>query len=134
MNQTPSSPIKPETFALIERLIGFDTTSRSSNLGLIEWARDYLKGYGDNNAYFNNPLSYLPGLDGPYLDLLRNHSSINIVTGQGAYEVPDASRRLSGVLLSKGIPHSLDLWGYDVNHDWPWWRKMLPHYIDRLGW
>ena len=22
-----------------------------------------------------------------------------------------------------------------VNHDWPWWRKMLPHYIEnRLGW
>ena len=38
--------IKPETFALIERLIGFDTTSRDSNLGLIEWTRDYLKGYG----------------------------------------------------------------------------------------
>ena len=39
-------PIKPETLALIERLIGFDTTSRDSNLGLIEWTRDYLKGYG----------------------------------------------------------------------------------------
>lgn len=36
----------PETYALIERLIGFDTTSRGSNLGLIEWARDYLKGHG----------------------------------------------------------------------------------------
>lgn len=46
MNQTTSSPIKPETFALIERLIGFDTTSRGSNLGLIEWTRDYLKAYG----------------------------------------------------------------------------------------
>ncbi len=46
MNQTTRSPIKPETFALIERLIGFDTTSRDSNLGLIEWTRDYLKGYG----------------------------------------------------------------------------------------
>ena len=40
------SPVTPATFALIERLIGFDTTSRDSNLGLIEWARDYLKGYG----------------------------------------------------------------------------------------
>jgi acetylornithine deacetylase len=46
MNQAPRPPIKPETFALIERLIGFDTTSRDSNLGLIEWTRDYLKGYG----------------------------------------------------------------------------------------
>ena len=39
-------PVKPETFALIERLIGFDTTSRDSNLGLIEWTRDYLKDLG----------------------------------------------------------------------------------------
>jgi acetylornithine deacetylase len=46
MNQTTCAPIKPETFALIERLIGFDTTSRGSNLGLIEWVRDCLKGYG----------------------------------------------------------------------------------------
>ena len=46
MNQTQMPSIKPETFALIERLIGFDTTSRDSNLGLIEWTRDYLKGYG----------------------------------------------------------------------------------------
>jgi len=46
MTRTEAPAIKPETFALIERLIGFDTTSRDSNLGLIEWTRDYLKGYG----------------------------------------------------------------------------------------
>src|SRR5512140_1806499 len=46
MNDTTAPQIKPETYALIERLIGFDTTSRGSNLGLIEWARDYLKGHG----------------------------------------------------------------------------------------
>jgi esterase/lipase superfamily enzyme len=36
------------------------------------------------------------------------------------------------VLYSRGIPHSLDLWGYDVNHDWPWWRRMLDLYVPRL--
>ena len=46
MNQATKLPIKPETYALIERLISFDTTSRGSNLGLIEWARDYLKNLG----------------------------------------------------------------------------------------
>ena len=46
MNLAQSPPIKSETFAMIERLIGFDTTSRNSNLGLIEWTRDYLKGHG----------------------------------------------------------------------------------------
>ena len=46
MNQARVPTVKPETIALIERLIGFDTTSRDSNLGLIEWTRDYLKGHG----------------------------------------------------------------------------------------
>ena len=43
------------------------------------------------------------------------------------------SRQLSGILHSKGIPHTLDVWGPDVNHDWPWWRKMLPHYLERAA-
>jgi acetylornithine deacetylase len=38
--------IKAETWDLIQRLVGFDTTSRDSNLGLIEWVRDWLKGFG----------------------------------------------------------------------------------------
>jgi acetylornithine deacetylase len=31
---------------MIERLISFNTVSRDSNLGLIEWVRDYLQGFG----------------------------------------------------------------------------------------
>ena len=40
---------------------------------------------------------------------------------------------LQAILVSKGIPAWIDFWGHDVNHDWPWWRKMLPYYVDRLG-
>jgi esterase/lipase superfamily enzyme len=109
----------------------FDATIAMS--GFYDLSGDYLKGYMDDNAYFNNPASYLPGMNGQYLELLR-HSSINIITGQGAYEAPDASRKIAGILGAKGIPHNLDVWGHDVNHDWPWWRKMLPYYIDKLGW
>jgi esterase/lipase superfamily enzyme len=102
--------------------------------GFYDLGPDYLRGYGDDNVYYNNPTSYLPGLEGRYLELLRAACSIAIVTGQGAYEAPEASRELSRVLSAKGIPHTLDLWGHDVNHDWPWWRRMLPHYLERLGW
>ena len=42
---TPDTP-SPEALAMIEHLIGFDTTSRDSNLGLIEWARDHLEKLG----------------------------------------------------------------------------------------
>jgi esterase/lipase superfamily enzyme len=43
------------------------------------------------------------------------------------------TRAMRDVLAAKGIPAIGDEWGDDVNHDWPWWRKMLPHYLDRLG-
>ncbi|HKY02430.1 MAG TPA: acetylornithine deacetylase [Burkholderiales bacterium] len=46
MASEPKLPIKIETWDMIQRLIAFDTTSRESNLGLIEWVRDWLKGYG----------------------------------------------------------------------------------------
>ena len=38
--------VSVESRELIERLIAFDTTSRNSNLELIEYIRDYLKGLG----------------------------------------------------------------------------------------
>ena len=95
--------------------------------------RSYLRGYSDDNVYFNNPVDYLPGLnDDHYLPLLRRAEAIVIVTGQGKWEDPERSRQLSRILNSKGIPHTLDLWGYDVDHDWPWWRKMLDYYIDKI--
>lgn len=95
--------------------------------------RSYLHGYQDDNVYFNNPVDYLSNLnDDYYLPLLRRADSIYILSGQGAYEAPERSRQFSRILSSKGIPHTLDLWGHDVNHDWPWWRKMLPYYLDKI--
>ncbi len=35
-----------EAWPLIRKLIAFDTTSRESNLALIEWVRDYFRGFG----------------------------------------------------------------------------------------
>ncbi|HEX8351953.1 MAG TPA: alpha/beta hydrolase-fold protein [Pyrinomonadaceae bacterium] len=95
--------------------------------------RPWFNGYHDQNVYFNNPVEYLPNLDDDYfLPRLRSADALVILTGQGAYEAPGRSRQLSDILRSKGIPHTLDVWGHDVEHDWPWWRKMLPHWLDRL--
>jgi esterase/lipase superfamily enzyme len=91
---------------------------------------NYLENYFDENVYFNNPAMYLKNLnDDHHLPRLQKADSIVIVTGQGAYEAPDRSREFSALLHSKGIPHLLEIWGYDVAHDWVWWRKMLPHYL-----
>jgi esterase/lipase superfamily enzyme len=88
------------------------------------------QGYYDDNVYFNNPDMYVRHLDDDYhLPRLREAPFLVIVTGQGDYEAPDRSREFSALLHSKGIRHRLDVWGNDVNHDWVWWRRMLPYYL-----
>ncbi|HMQ47176.1 MAG TPA: esterase [Saprospiraceae bacterium] len=95
----------------------------------------YTKGYHDQDVYFNSPMEYIPNLNDEYfLPRLRSSQHIHIVTGSGDWENPDASRRFSAILHAKGIPHELDIWGPDMPHDWPTWRKMLPYYLDsRFG-
>ena len=95
--------------------------------------KSYLQGYYDDNVYFNNPVDYLSNLNDDHtLSLLRQADAIFLMSGRGAYEAPERSQQLSDILNAKGVPHTLDLWGYDVNHDWPWWRQMLPHTLGKL--
>lgn len=108
----------------------FDTLIAMS--GFYDLEGDYTHGYQSDEVYFNNPVSYIANTHDDWtLHLLREQCDIHLVSGQGAYEAPHCSRRLSELLWSKGIPHNLDLWGADVNHDWPWWRKMLPYFISQ---
>jgi esterase/lipase superfamily enzyme len=90
---------------------------------------------GSEPVYFNSPLLYLPNLEDPwYLDRLRA-AKLAFVVGQGAWEddMLADTRAMRDILAAKGIPAIVDEWGHDVNHDWPWWRQMLPLYLERLG-
>jgi len=44
-----------------------------------------------------------------------------------------ATRLFHDLLNRQQIGHTFDLWGHDVNHDGPWWRTMLPLYLEQLG-
>jgi esterase/lipase superfamily enzyme len=90
--------------------------------------------YSDENVYLNSPLAYLSNLEDPwYLDQFRN-SKIIITAGQGAWEedMLQETLALKSVLEAKNIPAWVDIWGNDVNHDWPWWRKMLPYFLEKM--
>lgn len=89
--------------------------------------------YMDHNVYLNSPLAYLPNLeDNWYLEQYRQ-SQIILCSGQGAWEGgQDDARALQRILEGKGVPCWLDLWGQDVNHDWPWWRKQMPYFLGQL--
>jgi esterase/lipase superfamily enzyme len=110
----------------------FDTVISLSGLyQLSMFVGDYI----DENIYFNTPLAFLPNLnDSWYIDQYRQ-SQIIVCCGQGAWE--DAmladTYKLKRILEEKQIPAWIDIWGQDVNHDWPWWRKMIPHFLSSLN-
>jgi len=79
----------------------------------------YSKGYYDDHVYFNSPIDFLPNItDETFLNQMRDNLGVVIASGQGDYEDPGSSIHLSNILNSKGIMHWLDLWGYDVRHEW----------------
>ena len=95
-------------------------------------------GWGDrgDSVYFNNPADYVANLDGDHLDWLRSRASLLLVCGQGQWEdttgALESTNRFAQLLGSKGIRCELDLWGYDVPHDWPSWRAQLAYHLPRF--
>ena len=95
---------------------------------------EFIGDYCDDIVYYNSPLLFLPNLEEPYyLDELRR-KNIVLAVGQGAWEEPmlTQTRRMAEILRQKGIPAWIDIWGHDVNHDWPWWHRQLPYFIRQL--
>lgn len=93
---------------------------------------EYTKGFWDEQVYYNSPIHYIPNLtDTWYLDKIKASHHIHIYTGSGSFEDPDANRRFSQVLWDKGIWHDLQVWGPDINHDWPTWLHMLPTILNQ---
>lgn len=95
-------------------------------------------GWGERGdaLYFNNPMDYVANLEGDHLAWLQQRLSILLVCGQGQWEdttgALESTRRFAEVLHGKGLRHELDLWGYDVPHDWPSWRAQLAHHLPRF--
>ncbi len=54
-------------------------------------------------------------------------------TGYPVVTKPDAGvGALDALFREKSIPAWVDFWGYDVNHDWPWWYKQMNYFLQRL--
>jgi esterase/lipase superfamily enzyme len=88
-------------------------------------------------TYFHNPMANVANLHGDHLDWLRSRVSLLLVVGQGAWEVDPtgalpSTRAFAARLADKGIRNELDIWGYDVPHDWPSWRAQLRHHLPRF--
>jgi esterase/lipase superfamily enzyme len=96
-------------------------------------ARLFFPDYMDDLVYDNSPVDYINGMpyDHPYVEMYR-HRDIIICCGRGAWEHPmqEDAQRMKELFEYKNIPAWVDFWGNDVAHDWPWWRKQLPYYLN----
>lgn len=97
-----------ETVDILERLVAFDTTSRNSNLGLIDWAADFLRGHGARLDYVRSPdgakanLFATLGPEGDGGIVLSGHSDVVPVDGQPWTGDPFALRRTDDRVTARG--------------------------------
>jgi acetylornithine deacetylase len=111
MSLTPSASAR----AMIERLIAFNTVSRDSNLGLIEWVRDYLTKLGattrlthDASGKKANLFATLGDSNKPGL-ILSGHTDVVPVDGQAWDTDPFKATEKDGKLYARG---SADMKGF----------------------
>jgi esterase/lipase superfamily enzyme len=91
----------------------------------------FLEHSSSPELYLASAIQFLPGLEGPQLDLLRTRFAV-IATGSGDYEDVPASWAIGDALGRKGVPNRVDVWGPEWKHDWPTWHRMLPQYLAEL--
>jgi esterase/lipase superfamily enzyme len=87
---------------------------------------------GSPEVYFNNPVAYVSNLHGGALDFTRQ-THLALVCGQGAWEGKclTETHRLADLLAQKGISHERDIWGFDVEHHWFWWRRQVAYHLSK---
>ena len=106
--------------------------------GLLALSGIYTSQYGfgdymDEVVYQNSPVHYMENMpsDHPYVGMYNNNRGI-ICVGTGAWEMTETTLRLKELFEQKGIGIWVDVWGSDVNHDWPWWHKQVSYFVPKL--
>ena len=87
----------------------------------------------DEVVYRNSPADYMAEfpIGHPFIAEYNRHKAV-LCTGQGAWEEPWSTRWIDECFRRVGIHAWVDYWGYDVNHDWPWWYKQTNYFLPYL--
>lgn len=95
-------------------------------------APHFWDGWCNGTLYDNSPLDFLRNMpeDHPYISLY-NSKRIVLCVGQGRWEGAciTTTKEMGNIFSEKGINGWADLWGFDVDHDWPWWRMQMMYHL-----
>ena len=91
-------------------------------------AARWLGGSREGEAYYVNPLTFLPSLKDERC--ARAAARRPRSSSRRAATIPNAeeSRRLVSALQDKGVPASLHVWD-GWAHDWPYWKEMVDVFL-----
>src|SRR6266700_4519316 len=115
MSSPAATEISPclRSLELIRTLAGFDTTSRGSNIALIDWVKDYLAGYGIDSQLTTNDdgrkanlSATLPARDGNATIggvVLSGHTDVVPVDGQPWETDPFTATLRGDKLYGRGV-------------------------------
>ena len=114
---------------MIERLVGFDTTSRDSNLELINFVAGYLHGHGVDSDIIRDSSgekANLHAIIGPARDggiVLSGHTDVVPVDGQDWTSDPFTMRNADGRLYGRGTADMKSFIAIGL--------AMVPEFLDR---
>lgn len=90
--------------------------------------RMFTDGYSNDHVYLNNPIEFIQQEHDEWRLSQLRHIDIIMAAGRDDRLI-ESSRRMSGVLWSKGIGNALREWD-GWSHDWPYWKKMMLMYLN----
>ena len=103
-----------------------------------------LSGVYDAACFFNGLSSEEIKKESP-ISLLKEYASLTkikqyqermmiLCIGRGKYEEEGLISQpiLEEEIKKNNIPSFIDYWGYDVDHDWYWWKKMIVYLLPKM--
>jgi esterase/lipase superfamily enzyme len=83
-------------------------------------ATEFTQGQSNSDVYFNDPIAYVPNMQGEVLEKIQKNTHITLICGQGPYEEGciEETILLGKLFQLKNIPSHVDIWGKQSRHDW----------------
>ena len=98
-------------------------------------AKFFFDGWLNSVLYDNSPTDFLANMspNHPYIELY-NAKKIILCVGQGRWEEEGirTTAIMRDIFKAKNISAQTDFWGFDVDHDWFWWKRQMIYFLPQF--